>query len=190
MLRFCGYRHPHTSPCRSSASGQWAQDQCNYGYGTATAGTADADFCSRIRELQETLSAGTMALEIPSRNARVAALQKRRVDRLVNRRAKWARIDHRLKGGGHRGWSSGRSADLVAPLVRLEPACQSGQWGPSGDRRHHPAPGRLFAARESLSLLFASNRTVMATQAFFVVDPGASTIVLFFAASTIFFRLL
>jgi hypothetical protein len=42
-----------------------------------TAGTADADLCSRIRELQETLSAGTIALEISSRNARVAALQKR-----------------------------------------------------------------------------------------------------------------
>jgi hypothetical protein len=33
--------------------------------------------CSRIRELQETLSAATIALEISSPNARVAALQKR-----------------------------------------------------------------------------------------------------------------
>ena len=33
--------------------------------------------CARIRELQETLSAGTIALEISSRNARVAALQER-----------------------------------------------------------------------------------------------------------------
>ena len=33
--------------------------------------------CSRIRELQEALSAATIALEISSRNARVAALQKR-----------------------------------------------------------------------------------------------------------------
>jgi len=30
---------------------------------------------SRVRELQETLSAATIALEISSRNARVAALQ-------------------------------------------------------------------------------------------------------------------
>jgi hypothetical protein len=33
--------------------------------------------CSRIRELQETLSADTIALEISSRNARVQALQER-----------------------------------------------------------------------------------------------------------------
>src|SRR5450759_1754037 len=32
---------------------------------------------SRVRELQETLSAGTIALEISSRNARVQALQNR-----------------------------------------------------------------------------------------------------------------
>jgi hypothetical protein len=32
---------------------------------------------SRVRELQETLSASTIALEISSRNARVQALQKR-----------------------------------------------------------------------------------------------------------------
>jgi hypothetical protein len=33
--------------------------------------------CSRVREPQEAISTGTIALEIPSRNARVAALQKR-----------------------------------------------------------------------------------------------------------------
>jgi hypothetical protein len=33
--------------------------------------------CARIRQIQETLSAGTIALEISSRNARVAALQGR-----------------------------------------------------------------------------------------------------------------
>jgi hypothetical protein len=37
----------------------------------------DADLCSRVRELQETLAAGTIALEISSRNARVQALQDR-----------------------------------------------------------------------------------------------------------------
>ncbi len=38
---------------------------------------AKATVCARIRELQKTLSAGTIALEITSRNARVTALQKR-----------------------------------------------------------------------------------------------------------------
>jgi hypothetical protein len=33
--------------------------------------------CSRVRQLQEALFAGMIALEISSRNARVAALQKR-----------------------------------------------------------------------------------------------------------------
>ena len=33
--------------------------------------------CSRVRELQETISASTIALEISSRNARVQALQER-----------------------------------------------------------------------------------------------------------------
>jgi hypothetical protein len=37
----------------------------------------NAVVCSRVRELQEALSATTIALEISSRNARVAALQKR-----------------------------------------------------------------------------------------------------------------
>jgi hypothetical protein len=36
---------------------------------------ANAVVCSRVRELQDGLSAGTIALEIASRNARVAALQ-------------------------------------------------------------------------------------------------------------------
>jgi hypothetical protein len=40
--------------------------------------------CSRLRELQEALSAATIALEISSRNARVQALQKR--DHLVRAR--------------------------------------------------------------------------------------------------------
>jgi hypothetical protein len=38
---------------------------------------AKATVCARIRELQKTLCAGTIALEIISRNARVTALQKR-----------------------------------------------------------------------------------------------------------------
>ncbi len=45
--------------------------------------------CSRIRELQETLSAGTIALEISSRNARVQALQNRwdKMRRVIDERA-------------------------------------------------------------------------------------------------------
>jgi hypothetical protein len=39
--------------------------------------SAKATVCARIREIQETLSAGTISLEISSRNARVTALQKR-----------------------------------------------------------------------------------------------------------------
>jgi hypothetical protein len=37
----------------------------------------NAVVCSRVRELQEALSAGIIALEISSRNSRVAALQNR-----------------------------------------------------------------------------------------------------------------
>jgi len=37
----------------------------------------NAVVCSRVRGLQEALSSDTIALEISSRNARVAALQKR-----------------------------------------------------------------------------------------------------------------
>ena len=49
----------------------------------------NADLCARIRELQETLSAGTIALEISSRNARVQALQHRwdRMRRVIDERA-------------------------------------------------------------------------------------------------------
>ena len=45
--------------------------------------------CSRIRELPETLSAGTIALEISSRNARVQMLQNRwdRMRRVIDERA-------------------------------------------------------------------------------------------------------
>lgn len=39
--------------------------------------SAKATVCTRIRQIQETLSTGTIVLEISSRNARVAALQKR-----------------------------------------------------------------------------------------------------------------
>jgi hypothetical protein len=39
----------------------------------------NAVVCSRVHELREALPATTIALEIPSRNARVAALQKRRI---------------------------------------------------------------------------------------------------------------
>ena len=49
----------------------------------------NAKVCARIRELQETLSAGTIALEISSRNARVQALQNRwdRMRRVIDERA-------------------------------------------------------------------------------------------------------
>jgi hypothetical protein len=49
----------------------------------------NANVCSRIREIQETLSAGTIALEISSRNARVQALQNRwdRMRRVIDERA-------------------------------------------------------------------------------------------------------
>jgi hypothetical protein len=77
MLRFCGYRHPRTSPWRSSASGQWAQDQCNYGYGTCHCGTTDADLCFLDLRTPEHHFRRLIALEISGRNARVAALQKR-----------------------------------------------------------------------------------------------------------------
>ena len=40
-------------------------------------GVSNAMVCSRVHELQEALSAATIALEIPSRNARVRALQRR-----------------------------------------------------------------------------------------------------------------
>jgi hypothetical protein len=40
-------------------------------------GLLNAVVCSQVRELQETISARTIAPEISSRNARVAALQKR-----------------------------------------------------------------------------------------------------------------
>jgi Terminase small subunit len=45
--------------------------------------------CSRVRELQETLSAATIALEISSRNARVQALQNRwdKMRRVIDERA-------------------------------------------------------------------------------------------------------
>jgi hypothetical protein len=49
----------------------------------------NANVCSRIREIQETLSAGTIALEISSRNARVQMLQNRwdRMRRVIDERA-------------------------------------------------------------------------------------------------------
>jgi Terminase small subunit len=49
----------------------------NGGRGGAARLYAKATVCARIRELQKTLGAGTIALEITSRNARVTALQKR-----------------------------------------------------------------------------------------------------------------
>src|ERR1019366_8715419 len=56
----------------------------------------NADLCARIRELQETLSAGTIALEISSRNARVQALQHRwdKMRQVITERAA-----HYAKGG-------------------------------------------------------------------------------------------
>src|SRR5450432_4499871 len=49
----------------------------------------NADICSRLAELQLTLAAGTIALEISSRNARVQALQDRwdRLRRVITERA-------------------------------------------------------------------------------------------------------
>ena len=49
----------------------------------------NADVCARIRELQQTLAAGTIALEISSRSARVQALQNRwnRLRQVIQERA-------------------------------------------------------------------------------------------------------
>src|SRR6266481_976916 len=49
----------------------------------------NADVCSRVAELQSELSAGTIRLEISSRNARVQALQDRweRMRQVIEQRA-------------------------------------------------------------------------------------------------------
>lgn len=56
----------------------------------------NAMVCNRIREIQETFSAGTIALEISSRNARVQALQERwdKMRQVITERAV-----HYAKGG-------------------------------------------------------------------------------------------
>ena len=63
-------------PCRSSASDQWTQDQCNYGYGTCHCGNRGCLPLLPDSRTPGPFSAGTVSLEISSRNARVQALQQ------------------------------------------------------------------------------------------------------------------
>jgi hypothetical protein len=51
--------------------------RASYGYHSSWYGLLNAVVCSRVCGLQDALTAGTIALEIPSRRARVAALQNR-----------------------------------------------------------------------------------------------------------------
>jgi hypothetical protein len=90
--------------------------------------------CSRVREPQEALSAATIALEISSRNARVAAFQKRwdrlraRLDLLLDLRG----ADMADLPGGASGLLArdfkGRNADRLVTrinpgVVSLSPNC-------------------------------------------------------------------
>jgi hypothetical protein len=63
--------------------------------------------CSRVHALQEALSAATIALEISSRNSRVAALQES-----LGPAARRPGSDHRPAGGGH-GRFAGRGSGLL-----------------------------------------------------------------------------
>src|ERR1035437_1937573 len=77
MLRFCGYRHPRTGPFLAGPVLQTSGHRTSVTMvmEPGTAGTADADLCSRICALQET-PAATIPLEISSRKARAQALQQ------------------------------------------------------------------------------------------------------------------
>jgi hypothetical protein len=57
--------------------------------GGGRVGPLNAVVCSRVRELQEALSAGTIALAVSSRKARVQALQNRwdKMRRVIDERA-------------------------------------------------------------------------------------------------------
>jgi hypothetical protein len=95
----------------------------------ATAETAKAELCSRIRALHETLSAATIAREISSRNARVAALQKRwdrlraRLDLILDQRgAGMADIPGGASGMLARDYK-GKEADV--PVTRIDPGTVS-----------------------------------------------------------------
>ena len=140
-----------------------------------------------------------------------AVLVRSRVPRTgaaFGRRAEVARVrsraDYDYDGGATRRSSHAvarraraslpASPVAAAPVARVESAREF-ERSSAGARRarvsgeiEQPRAGRLFSAREGVSLLFASNGSVMATQDFCAVDPGASTIVLFFAGSTIFLR--
>jgi Terminase small subunit len=90
---------------------------------SATRLLKNAKVCSRIRELQETLAAGVIALEICSRNARVQASQNR-----------WERLrrgfDLILEERG--ADMSGREASLDAegkPMADAEPPVPGGSSG-------------------------------------------------------------
>jgi hypothetical protein len=104
----------------------------------------NAHICARIRELQETLSVGTIALEISRRNARVQALQDRwdRLRQVIDERA--ASPDFAGVPGGTTGLLmkdyKGKDADtpvykvdagLLAELRNHEKqaAEELGQWG-------------------------------------------------------------
>jgi Terminase small subunit len=85
----------------------------------------NAQVCSRIRELQEAISAETIVLEISTRNARVAALQKRwdrlrsGLDLILDQRG--AEMAH-ISGGGSGMLCvdyKGKEADV--PVVRIDP---------------------------------------------------------------------
>jgi hypothetical protein len=78
--------------------------------------------CSRVRELQEPISAAVIALEISSRNSRVAALQKRwdaraRLDLILDQRG----ADMADLPGGASGLlvrdSKGKEADRLVPRI-------------------------------------------------------------------------
>jgi hypothetical protein len=102
-------------------------------------GVLNAVVCSRVYQLQEALSAGTIALEISSRNARVAALQKRwdrlraRLDLILQQRgADVADLPGGASGLLARGYK-GREADKL--VTRIDPS--------AGRRSPRPrAPGR------------------------------------------------
>jgi hypothetical protein len=81
----------------------------------------NAVVCSRVRGLQKALSAGTIALEISSRNARVTALPKR-----------WDRL--RASLDLIRDQRGADMADLPCGAWRVALPRLQGQPGPSADR--------------------------------------------------------
>jgi hypothetical protein len=59
------------------AGERYHEPQAGYRHGRRCAGLPNAVVCSRVHEPKEALSAATIALEISSRNSRVAARQNR-----------------------------------------------------------------------------------------------------------------